>query len=146
MKVFSAIWHLAQGLGITMLNFLRPKVTEQYPENRATKVHFERFRAEVVMPHDEDNHHRCTACGICAATCPNKTIEVLAGRDEAGKRVLDKHLYDVGGCMFCGLCVAACPFGAIEFSNEFEHAVFTRSVLQRQLNKPGSSLKKRENE
>lgn len=124
---------------VTMLNFVRPKVTEQYPENRGEHVYFDRFRAELTMPHDADNHHRCTACGLCAAACPNGTIDVITRQDD-GRRVLDRHLYDLGSCTFCALCVGACPFGAIEFTNSFEHAVFTRGKLVQQLNREGSSL------
>ncbi len=144
MSVFIAIWRLAQGLGITMLNFVRPKVTEQYPENRGKKVYFERFRGELTMPHDAQGYHKCTACGLCEKACPNATITVLAKTSDEGKRVLDRHLYDVGSCTFCALCVDACPFGAIEFDNRFEHSVFERDKLVKQLNGPGSSLKPKE--
>ena len=144
-NIFAGIWHLMQGMYITMLNFVRPKLTEQYPENRGKHVYFERFRALLVMPHDENNHHKCTACGICMNNCPNGTITVLS-RMEADpvtgkeKKVLDKHLYDVGSCIFCALCTTSCPFGAIEFTNEFEHSVFVKERLIKQLNRPGSSL------
>ena len=37
--------------------------------------------------------------------------------------------------MFCQLCVNACAHGAIEFSTEFENAVFDRSTLVQILNK-----------
>ena len=33
-NIFVGIWHLGQGMYVTMLNFCRPKVTQQYPENR----------------------------------------------------------------------------------------------------------------
>ncbi len=127
-----------------MLNFVRPKVTERYPENRATKTWPERFRAELTMPHDEQNHHRCTACGLCEKACPNGTIRVEARRGDNDKRVLDRYLYDVGSCIFCELCVEACPFGAIEFDNKFEHAVFEREKLVWRLNHAESSLKPKE--
>ena len=144
-EILLGIWHLLQGMYITILNFLRPKVTEQYPENRGEKVYFERFRAELTMPHDEANHHKCTACGICMNNCPNGTITVLTTTEPdpvtgKEKKVLDKHLYDIGSCTFCALCTQTCPFGAIEFTNEFEHSVFVRERLVKQLNRPGSSL------
>lgn len=128
-----------------MLNMLRPKVTEQYPENRNTKVKLERFRALLVMPHNENNQHRCTACGICMHNCPNDTIRIVSRMmaDEAtgkDKKVLDVHLYDIGSCIFCGLCTQTCPHDAIVWSNEFEHSVFTRSKLVKKLNREGSSL------
>lgn len=145
-NIVVGIWRLLQGMYITMLNFVRPKVTEQYPENRGKKVYFERFRAVLTMPHDGDNHHKCTACGICMNNCPNGTITVVSKTEEdpqTGKtaRALDRYTYDLGSCTFCDLCVSTCPFGAIEFSNEFEHSIFTRERMVKQLNRPGSSLK-----
>jgi NADH-quinone oxidoreductase subunit I len=43
-------------------------------------------------------------------------------------------MYDLGSCTFCELCVTSCPQTAIEFSNDFEQAVYTRSKLVEQLN------------
>ena len=64
----SGIWALLQGMYITMLNFCRPKITEQYPENRGKKVMFERFRGELVMEHNENNEHKCSGCGAVQQT------------------------------------------------------------------------------
>ena len=62
---------------VTMLNFCRPKVTQQYPENRGRREYGERFRALLTMPHDAENHHKCIACGICAKACPMELLEVV---------------------------------------------------------------------
>lgn len=146
-SIFSGIWALMQGMYITMLNFCRKKVTEPYPENRGKHQPFERFRGELTMPHNENNEHKCTGCGICQMNCPNHTIKVITKNitteDGKPKRVLDQYLYDLGSCIFCGLCTQACPQKAIAWSNHFEHAVFDRSTLVKQLNHPGS--KKEEN-
>ena len=143
--LFAGIWHLLQGMYITLLNFMRPKLTEQYPENRGKQLYFERFRALLTLPHDENNRHKCTACGICTNSCPNGTITVTSKTEEnpeTGKpgKALDKYLYDLGSCTFCALCTQSCPSGAIEFSNRFEHSVFNKERLVSQLNRPGSSL------
>jgi NADH-quinone oxidoreductase subunit I len=143
------IWHLLQGMYVTMLNFIRPKVTEQYPENRGQVFPHERLRGELVMPHSAANRHKCTACGICEINCPNGTIQVISKKetDEATgkeKKVLDRYLYDVGSCTFCSLCTISCPQDAIEWSTNFEHAMFTKAKLVQQLNKAGSSLAKKE--
>ncbi|EJP29901.1 4Fe-4S binding domain protein [Prevotella sp. MSX73] len=51
------------------------------------------------------------------------------------KRQLIDYQYDLGDCMFCQLCVNACNFDAIEFTNDFEQAVFDRSKLVLHLDK-----------
>jgi NADH-quinone oxidoreductase subunit I len=57
-------------------------------------------------------------------------VDTLTGK----KKKLDKYMYDLGSCTFCQLCVSNCPTDAIEFSNDFEQAVFTREKLVKQLN------------
>jgi NADH-quinone oxidoreductase subunit I len=150
-NIIEGIWHLMQGMYITMLNFIRPKVTEQYPENRGKAFPHERLRGQLIMPHNEANEHRCTACSICEMNCPNGTIQVISKKetDEATgkeKKVLDKYLYDIGSCIFCALCTTSCPQDAIAWSTNFEHAMFTRSKLLEQLNQEGSKLMKKTKE
>ncbi|MDR0546328.1 MAG: 4Fe-4S binding protein [Dysgonamonadaceae bacterium] len=144
-NIIIGIWRLMQGMYITMLNMIRPKVTEQYPENRGKVFPHDRMRGQLAMPHNEANEHKCTACGICQMNCPNGTIEVVSKKEvdpETGKekKVLDRYLYDVGSCIFCALCTTSCPQNAIEWSNNFEHAVYSRPKLVEQLNREGSRL------
>ncbi|MDR0507583.1 MAG: 4Fe-4S binding protein [Dysgonamonadaceae bacterium] len=147
-NIIIGIWRLMQGMYITMLNMIRPKVTEQYPENRGKVFPHDRMRGQLVMPHNEANEHKCTACGICQMNCPNGTIQVISKKevDEATgkeKKVLDRYLYDIGSCIFCALCTTSCPQDAIEWSINFEHAVFTRSKLVERLNREDSTLMKK---
>ena len=139
-----AVVSLGTGLKTTLREFFTPKVTEQYPENRRTLVLPERFRGRLVMPHTAEDEHRCVACGLCQAACPNGTIRVVSEvvEDESGKkqRRLVRYEYNLGSCMFCQLCTNACPHDAITFDREFENAVFDRSKLIQQLNRPGSRL------
>ena len=62
---FKGLLSLLKGMRITLRVFFRKKTTEQYPENRATLKMFDRFRGELIMPHNENNEHKCVACGIC---------------------------------------------------------------------------------
>ena len=92
------------------------------------------------MPTDEEGNNKCIACGLCQMACPNDSIHITSEsvlNEETGKKkkVLVKYEYDLGACMFCQLCVNACAHGAIEFSTEFENAVFDRSTLVQTLNK-----------
>jgi NADH-quinone oxidoreductase subunit I len=83
--------------------------------------------------------------------CPNGTIQVVQKKelDEATgkeKRALDRYLWDAGSCTFCSLCTVSCPQGAIDWTTNFEHAVYRRETLVQQLNKAGSTLMKKEKE
>ena len=131
---------LLTGMKVTGREFFTKKVTEQYPENRNTLEISPRFRGRLVMPIDEEGNHKCIACGLCQMACPNDTIRIISESitdEETGKKkkVLVKYEYDLGACMFCQLCVNACNHHAIEFSTEFENAVFNRDTLVLLLNK-----------
>jgi NADH-quinone oxidoreductase subunit I len=135
---------LLVGMRTTLKIFFRKKTTECYPENRKTLKMFDRFRGELVLLHDEENHHKCIACGICEVNCPNGTIRLASEMvmDEAGKKkkVLVEYTYDHGSCLFCQLCVRTCPQQALGFLPTFEHAVYTREKLIHKLNREESSL------
>ncbi len=143
--IFEGVKSLLIGMRTSMRVFFRRKITEQYPENRETLYVSERFRGTLVMPHDENNQHKCIACGLCQMSCPNGTIKVTSATKETEdgkkKKYLVKYEYDLGSCIFCQLCVNVCPCDAIEFTNSFENAVFTRSKLVKQLNQEGSTCK-----
>lgn len=129
---------LIKGMEVTGKEFLTPKVTEEYPDNRANLHIGERFRGALRFIYDEEGNHKCIACGLCQMNCPNGTIKIVTKMvdlpDGKKKRKLDKYLYDIGSCTFCQMCVTACPHNAIHFVTDFEHAVFTRSKLVEQLN------------
>lgn len=129
---------LIDGMVVTGKEFVTPKVTECYPENRSTLKIADRFRAELTLKYDSEGRHKCIACGICQMNCPNGTIQLQTKMvdlpDGKKKRKLDKYMYDLGSCTFCMLCVTTCPQDALEFSNDFEQAVFTRGSLLKQLN------------
>ncbi len=134
----SGLASLIKGMQVTGKEFITPKITEKYPENRDTVKVPERFRAVLTLKYDEEGRHKCIACGICQRNCPNGTIDITTKMvdmpDGKKKRKLDKYSYDLGSCTFCQLCVTTCPQDALEFSNDFELAVFTREKLVKTLN------------
>ena len=134
----SGILSLLKGMQVTGKEFLTPKITERYPENRETHMWPERFRACLELIYDKDGNHRCIACGTCERNCPNGTIivetKMVDTPDGKKKKKLANYIYDLGSCTFCQLCVTTCPTNALEFSNNFEQSVFTRSKLVKKLN------------
>ena len=135
-KAAKGVVSLFNGMGVTIGYFVSPSriITQQYPENRDELQMFERFRGHLVMIHDENNHHRCTGCGICEKACPNGTISVLTTTDVTGRKVLGRYIYRLSQCTLCNLCTESCPFDAITMSREFELAVYDRQLLTVVLN------------
>lgn len=134
----SGVASLLKGMQVTGKEFVTPKITEFYPEDRDTYKWPERFRAILELIYDEDGNHKCIACGTCERNCPNGTITIESKMVDtpAGtkKKKLDNYIYDLGTCTFCNLCVISCPTDALRFSNDFEQSVFTRSKLVKKLN------------
>lgn len=69
------------------------------------------------------NPVKCTACGVCAQTCPVKVIEILPMAKEVLVRCHSKDKGPVTkkncltGCIACGLCVKVCPYNAPKVEN-----------------------------
>jgi NADH-quinone oxidoreductase subunit I len=145
-EVFGGVKSLLVGMRRTGYYFTHHKeiITEQYPDNRDTLVLSERFKGEVVMPHNENNEHRCTGCTACELACPNGTIKVITkfevNAEGKKKKAIDKLVYHLELCTMCNLCIVACPSDAIKMAQTFEHSVFDRAELTKILNNPGSKI------
>src|SRR5215813_3444684 len=93
-NVFGAVKSLFTGMRMTGYYFVHPKeiVTQQYPD--VVPQLPERFKGEVVMPHDANNEHACTGCTACELACPNGTIKIITkqevGADGKKKKALEK--------------------------------------------------------
>jgi NADH-quinone oxidoreductase subunit I len=143
-NVFNAVKSSLKGMRLTGYYFTHRKeiITEQYPEIQPQLA--ERFRGEVVMPHTENNEHRCTGCTACELACPNATIKIVTkfdvSPDGKKKKALDTFVYHLELCTMCNLCIVACPTDAIKMAQTFEHSVLDRRHLTKVLNQPGSKL------
>ena len=145
-NVWKGVASLLKGMRRTGYYFFHHKeiITQQYPDNRETLDLPERFKGEVVMPHNENNEHRCTGCQACELACPNGTIKVIFKNELTPegkkKKAIDKLVYHLELCTMCNLCIVACPSDAIKMAQTFEHSVFDRNKLIKVLNNPGSKI------
>ena len=107
-----------QGLAITIKHFFRKPVTIRYPEEK--REYSENFRGLHSLKRDEQGRERCTACGLCALSCPAEAITMIAAERQKGEENLYREekyaaVYEINmlRCIFCGLCEEACPKEAI---------------------------------
>nr|WP_315142742.1 NADH-quinone oxidoreductase subunit I [uncultured Flavobacterium sp.] len=109
---------IVKGLIITIQHFFKKKATIHYPEQVRTMSPI--YRGQHMLKRDEQGRENCTACGLCALSCPAEAITMKA----AERKPDEKHLYreekyaeiyeiNMLRCIFCGLCEEACPKDAI---------------------------------
>ena len=119
-----------KGMGVTFRTQHPGNVyTEQYPQERPMVA--ERYRgAPRLNNHPESGETLCISCNLCALACPENLIVVTSERNEKTRRKeLTKFTYDLSRCMFCGLCEDACPTDALELTQDFELANYTREGM-----------------
>ncbi len=120
-----------KGLRITLGHMFVKKPTINYPE--VERPFSATFRGLHILNRDEEGRERCTACGLCALSCPAEAISMEA----AERKPEETHLYreekyaanyeiNMLRCIFCGLCEEACPKDAIYLSQTFAPADYQR--------------------
>lgn len=122
---------IAKGLGITMKHFFKKDVTIRYPEQK--REFSENFRGMHSLKRDEQGRERCTACGLCALSCPAEAITMTAAERQPGEENLYREekyaaVYEINmlRCIFCGLCEEACPKEAIYLDGDIVPSEFLR--------------------
>ena len=109
---------IIKGLWITIGHLFTRKATIQYPEQ--VREMSPVWRGQHMLMRDDQGRERCTACGLCALSCPAEAITMKAEE----RLPEEKHLYreekyasiyeiNMLRCIFCGLCEEACPKEAI---------------------------------
>jgi NADH-quinone oxidoreductase subunit I len=119
------------GLKVTLGHIFKKKATINYPEVK--REFSSTFRGLHILNKDEENRERCTACGLCALSCPAEAITMESAERKTG----EEHLYreekyaakyeiNMLRCIFCGLCEEACPKDAIYLTQTFAPANYDR--------------------
>ncbi len=75
------------GALITLRHLFKRKATVKYPESKRTFSDV--WRGQHVLKRDDKGAERCTACGLCAVSCPAEAITMQAAERKKG----EEHLY-----------------------------------------------------
>lgn len=109
---------IVKGLLITIKHLFKRKITVQYPEQVRTMSPV--YRGQHMLKRDEQGRENCTACGLCALSCPAEAITMKAEERKPNEKHLYREekyasIYEINmlRCIFCGLCEEACPKDAI---------------------------------
>ena len=128
MSFWESIYLVAilKGMMITIRHFFKKKITVQYPEQQ--RVYSPVYRGQHVLMRDNEGRERCTACGLCALSCPAEAITMKAEERKAEEEHLYREekyaaVYEINmlRCIFCGLCEEACPKEAIYLTKSGKH-------------------------
>jgi NADH-quinone oxidoreductase subunit I len=128
-KLFSGIYNLLLGLKTTLKYLPGRAITIQYPVKKMEM--FERSRGMVVLLSDQESGKlNCTACMLCAKTCPVAAITIEREQNpETKKRYPTKFKIDSLVCCYCGLCEDVCNFDAIKLAPKYEFATSDKASL-----------------
>ncbi len=102
---------LLRGMAVTIRQFFAPKVTLNYPEEKAPQS--PRFRGLHALRRYPNGQERCIACKMCEAVCPALAITIDSDVSEDGTRRTTRYDIDLFKCIYCGFCEESCPVDAI---------------------------------
>lgn len=120
MKRFTLL-ELLRGLWVTLVEFVTPKKTNQFPEDRTPVSH--RFRGMLALRRYPNGEERCIACKLCETVCPALAITIEAQEREDGQRRTTRFDIDAFKCINCGLCEEACPVDSIVVTPEVHYTL-----------------------
>ena len=113
------LWELRRGMGVTGRYLFSPKVTVQYPEEKAPQS--PRFRGLHALRRYPNGEERCIACKLCEAVCPALAITIESEEREDGTRRTTRYDIDLFKCIYCGYCEEACPVDSIVLTDIHEY-------------------------
>lgn len=121
--------NILKGLGITFSHLRREKVTLQYPEEKW--IPREGYRGAHRLNKDEKGRVKCVACEMCSAACPANCIHIVGGVAPWDDREKYPVVFEIDmlRCIYCGMCEEACPREAIELTEIYDFADYSRKAL-----------------
>jgi NADH-quinone oxidoreductase chain I len=124
-EILVGFWSLLAGMSVTIRYFFRPIVTVQYPREKLIMT--PRYRGPIELILDpETGTHTCIACEMCSRICPSQLITVKGLKVDKKKKLPWEYVIEYQYCSLCGLCLDSCPTSALQWSNEYRMAGFTR--------------------
>ena len=122
---------IVKGLSVTISHIFKKEATVRYPEQE--REFSTNFRGLHSLKRDEQGRERCTACGLCALSCPAEAITMIAAERKPEEKALYREekyasVYEINmlRCIFCGLCEEACPKEAIYLDGPIVPADYLR--------------------
>jgi NADH-quinone oxidoreductase subunit I len=105
-----------EGLATTAKHLVRPKITQQFPEQRPKLP--ANYRGVHRLNRDEQGRVKCVACYMCSTACPAHCIDIVAAPSPWPDREKypETFVIDELRCIYCGMCEQACPVDAIELT------------------------------
>ncbi len=121
-----------QGMWITFRHLFMKAATTRYPEEHRYIAPV--YRGLHVLKRDAQGRENCTACGLCAVSCPAEAITIEAAERLPGEEHLYKKekyaaVYEINmlRCIFCGICEEACPEDAIYLTDRILPSNYERN-------------------
>ena len=121
---------ILKGLAITLTRIFVRKDTILYPEHK--HVPAPGYRGLHRLNKHADGRIKCVACEMCATACPSNCITIepsAAPWDDGEERYPIKFEINLLRCIYCGFCELACPKDAIELTEVYDFANYTRDNL-----------------
>lgn len=110
--------NIVRGMMVTFKHLFKRSATVKYPDQKRTFSPV--YRGRHMLMRDEQGRERCTACGLCALSCPAEAISMKAAERKPEEKDMYREekyaeIYEINmlRCIFCGLCEEACPKQAI---------------------------------
>ncbi|MBF0317821.1 MAG: NADH-quinone oxidoreductase subunit I [Nitrospirae bacterium] len=110
---------------LTLTTAFKKPVTKQYPKEKTEAR--AGFRGMHALVRDSaTGKAKCVGCGLCAAVCPSKCINIYTSEGPNHEKVVDRYEIELLRCLYCSFCVEACPFGAVVMTEHYEYSDYSK--------------------